>query len=65
MVAGVDLRALPIGPKEAFVLSLVDGWSDVDDIALVTGIEPEAVQSGPSPMSTPSRSYSVMDAVLP
>ncbi len=40
----MDLRALPIGPKEAFVLSLVDGSSDVDDIVLATGIERDTVQ---------------------
>ncbi len=44
MVVGVDPRTLPIGPKEAFVLSLIDGASDVDEIALATGIERESVQ---------------------
>lgn len=40
----MDPRTLPIGPKEAFVLSLIDGSSDVDEIALATGIERETVQ---------------------
>jgi len=44
VVAGVDLRTLPIGPREAFVLSLVDGSCDVDDIVLATGIERDTVQ---------------------
>ncbi|MBN2193941.1 MAG: DnaJ domain-containing protein [Polyangiaceae bacterium] len=41
LVVGVDLRRLPIGPREAFVLSRVDGSSTVSDILLATGL-PEA-----------------------
>ena len=40
----MDLRTLPIGPREAFVLSLVDGSCNVDDIVLATGIERDTVK---------------------
>jgi curved DNA-binding protein CbpA len=38
-VEGVDMRALPIGPEEAFVLSRVDGRSSEADIVAATGID--------------------------
>jgi curved DNA-binding protein CbpA len=37
-VAGLDLRSLPIGPAEAYVLSRVDGRSSEAEIALATGL---------------------------
>lgn len=40
LVEGVDVRTLPIGPHEAFVLSRVDGRSSDGEIAMVTGLEP-------------------------
>ncbi len=43
MVDGIDLRELPIGPAEAFVLSRVDGTSNELEIADEAGIEPMAV----------------------
>jgi curved DNA-binding protein CbpA len=38
-----DLRALPLGPEEAFVLSLVDGVADADAIATAAGLDPAKV----------------------
>ena len=43
LVEGIDLRELPIGPAEAFVLSRVDGTSSELEIADEAGIEPNAV----------------------
>jgi curved DNA-binding protein CbpA len=43
LVDGVDVRALPIGPADAFVLSRVDGSSSEADIAAATGLEVNAV----------------------
>lgn len=43
LVDGLDLRTLPIGPEEAFVLSRVDGRSRRSEIALATGIDPTRV----------------------
>ncbi len=43
MVEGVNLRELPIGPAEAFVLSHVNGSTDESEIADEAGIAPEAV----------------------
>lgn len=43
MVEGIDLRALPIGPAEAFVLSHVNGNTDESEIADEAGIAPETV----------------------
>ncbi len=43
VVKSVDVRALPIGPEEAFVLSCVNGLSSEDDIASATGFESEAI----------------------
>jgi curved DNA-binding protein CbpA len=42
-VEGVDMRRLPIGPEEAFVLSRVDGRSSEAEIAAATGLEAERV----------------------
>ena len=38
LVSGVDVRALPIGPTEAFVLSRIDGQSSPTEIAVATGL---------------------------
>lgn len=38
-VEGVDVRTLPIGPEEAFILSRVDGQSTESDIIAGTGLE--------------------------
>lgn len=43
LIEGIDLRALPIGPAEAFVLSHVDGATHESEIADEAGIEPEAL----------------------
>jgi curved DNA-binding protein CbpA len=43
LVEGLDLRALPISPAEAFVLSRVDGASSEAEIAAATGLEAEQV----------------------
>ncbi|HEX3850379.1 MAG TPA: DnaJ domain-containing protein [Polyangiaceae bacterium] len=43
LVEGIDLRALPIGPAEAFVLSRVDGATNVLEIAEAAGLDPLAV----------------------
>ncbi|MET0793385.1 MAG: hypothetical protein ABW061_17825, partial [Polyangiaceae bacterium] len=43
LVEGIDLRELPIGPAEAFVLSHVNGTTDESEIADEAGIAPEAV----------------------
>lgn len=43
-VAGVDMRRLPIGPEEAFVLSRVDGCTSESDIVAETGLEPGRVR---------------------
>lgn len=37
------MRALPIGPEEAFVLSRVDGRTSEQDIAALTGLDPAHV----------------------
>lgn len=43
LVEGIDLRALPIGPAEAFVLSHVDGATNESEIADESGIDPAHV----------------------
>jgi len=43
LVEGIDLRELPIGPAEAFVLSRVDGTCTELEIADEAGIEPQLV----------------------
>jgi curved DNA-binding protein CbpA len=40
-----DLRALPLSPEEAFVLSLVDGVVDADAIATASGLDAARVGS--------------------
>jgi curved DNA-binding protein CbpA len=44
LAPGVDLRALPITPEDAFVLSRLDGTSTEADIALATGLDPAVVR---------------------
>ncbi len=43
LVRGVDIRSLPIGPEEAFVLSRVDGMTSQEDIASATGFDSDAI----------------------
>jgi len=43
LVEGVDMRTLPIGPEEAFVLTRVDGHTTETDIIAATGLPPERV----------------------
>jgi len=43
-VTGLDIRALPIGPAEAFVLSRVDGRARCSEIALATGLSGTQVE---------------------
>ena len=43
LVEGIDLRQLPIGPAEAFVLSRVDGTTSESEIADEAGIAPAAL----------------------
>jgi curved DNA-binding protein CbpA len=42
-VLGLDVRRLPIGPVEGFVLSRVDGRATDTEIALVTGMSPAEI----------------------
>jgi curved DNA-binding protein CbpA len=44
LAPGVDLKALPITPEDAFVLSRLDGSSTETDIALATGLDPGVVR---------------------
>jgi curved DNA-binding protein CbpA len=44
LVEGVDMRSLPIGPEEAFVLTRVDGRSSEAEIAAATGLDARLVQ---------------------
>lgn len=44
LVQGVEVKALPIGPSDAFVLSRVDGSSTEAEIAAATGIDPNVVR---------------------
>jgi hypothetical protein len=37
-VEGLDMRRLPLGPEEAFVLSRVDGMSSEAEISAATGL---------------------------
>lgn len=43
LVEGVNVRQLPIGPEDAFVLSYVDGVSSEADLAAATSLSLEAV----------------------
>jgi curved DNA-binding protein CbpA len=45
LVEGIDLRGLPIGPAQAFVLSRVDGTCTELEIADEAGIEPKLVSA--------------------
>jgi DnaJ domain len=45
LVSGVNLRDLPIGPTEAFVLSRVEGSTTEADLVTATGLTPEQVES--------------------
>ncbi|MFC1641750.1 DnaJ domain-containing protein [Myxococcota bacterium] len=45
VIPGLDVRQLPIGPEEAFVLSRIDGRSCEEEIILATGLPPERVRS--------------------
>ena len=40
----IDVKALPIGPEEAFVMSRVDGHATAAEIALTTGLPLDRVQ---------------------
>jgi hypothetical protein len=42
-VRDCDVQALQLNPQEGFVLSRIDGGTDVDGLALVTGLAPERV----------------------
>jgi curved DNA-binding protein CbpA len=44
LVSGVNLRELPIGPSEAFVLSRIDGLSSQSEIAAACGLTPEELK---------------------
>jgi curved DNA-binding protein CbpA len=44
LVPSVDIRRLPIGPQEAFVMSRIDGSSSIRDIGYSTGIPEEQVE---------------------
>jgi curved DNA-binding protein CbpA len=44
-VEGIDMRRLPIGPEEAFVLSRVDGRSSEAEIAAATGLDGARVRA--------------------
>jgi len=44
IVDNTDIRALPIGPEEAFVLSCIDGISSEEDIASATGFNGNDIQ---------------------
>ncbi len=44
VVPSMDIRALPIGPEEAFVLSRIDGISSEEDIASATGFDGQSIQ---------------------
>ena len=41
---GVDLRALPLTPEDAFVLSHLDGTASESDIALATGLDAHVIR---------------------
>lgn len=51
LAPGVDLRALPITPEDAFVLSRLDGMSTEADIALATGLDPRVVRDSLAKLS--------------
>jgi curved DNA-binding protein CbpA len=45
LLDGIDLRALPLTPEDAFVLSRVDGSASEDDIAMATGLDVTVVRA--------------------
>jgi curved DNA-binding protein CbpA len=45
LVTGVNVRDLPIGPTEAFVLSRVEGSVTASDLVIATGLTPEEIES--------------------
>jgi len=45
LVSGVNMRDLPIGPTEAFVLSRVEGSTTQAELVTATGLTPEEVES--------------------
>jgi curved DNA-binding protein CbpA len=74
-VPGIDVRRLPIGPEEAFILSRVDGRLATPDIAASTGLSEErvhaalgrllalgAIQYGAPPSERPAARQSAPDA---
>ncbi len=44
LVSGVNVRDLPIGPMEAFVLSRIDGTTNRADLAVATGLGAEEIE---------------------
>ncbi len=44
-VEGIDVRSLPLGPEDAFVLTRVDGISSDTDIVAATGLDLERVRT--------------------
>jgi curved DNA-binding protein CbpA len=44
-VPGCDIRSLPIGPEEAFLLSRIDGSVSEAELTLVTGLPPDTVKA--------------------
>ena len=44
IVHSTDIRTLPIGPEEAFVLSRIDGLSSEEDIVSATGFDAEVIR---------------------
>lgn len=45
LVAGIDIRTLPLKPEDAFVLSRIDGTTSVRDIGYCTGLPESTVES--------------------
>jgi DnaJ domain len=45
LVPSCDVRALPIGPQEAFLLSRIDGATTEADLAMLTGLPASSVQA--------------------
>lgn len=43
---GADLRSLPLGPLEGFLLTRIDGKLDERDLAALTGLSAEQVKAG-------------------
>jgi curved DNA-binding protein CbpA len=45
LVPGCDLRSLPIGPQEAFLLSRIDGSVTESELVMMTGLSASSVES--------------------